>query len=99
MNYMTKKQVLNAVQKHFLISEEQGEVFGVFLKGSQNYVDDKFHESSDVDTVAVLIPSFKILLAAATAAVSLRIPESAEIVPFGKIWILSAASQPKNFPK
>lgn len=59
MNYMTKKQVLNAVQKHFLISEKKGEVFGVFLKGSQNYVDDKFHESSDVDTVAVLIPSFE----------------------------------------
>lgn len=59
MNYMTKKQVSNAVQKHFLIAEEKGEVFGVFLKGSQNYVDDKFHESSDVDTVAVLIPSFE----------------------------------------
>lgn len=58
MNYLTRELVQSRVEEHYEELSKQGELFAVFLKGSQNY-SDKFHESSDVDTVAVFMPNFE----------------------------------------
>lgn len=67
--YKTKKDLQKRVAEHYkhiethCETESLGELFGVFLEGSQNYVDELFFEESDVDTLAVVVPSKeKILL-------------------------------------
>lgn len=58
--YITDKSVQQRVQEHYnelkkIIPEEQ--IVGVFLQGSQNYGLE--YEGSDVDTKAIILPSFK----------------------------------------
>lgn len=66
--YKTKADLHQRVAEHYKHLEdvceknELGEVFGVFLEGSQNYVDELFFPDSDVDTVAVVMPSKRNLL-------------------------------------
>ena len=60
MSYLTDKDIQNRVQEHYnelkkIVSEEQ--IVGVFLQGSQNY--GLGYEGSDVDTKAIVLPSFK----------------------------------------
>lgn len=57
MNYLTKQQVQERVVALYEHSFKYGEVYGVFLKGSQNYTTNLFHENSDVDVVAVIMPT------------------------------------------
>lgn len=60
MSYLTDKDVQKRVQEHYnelkkIIPEEY--IVGVFLQGSQNY--DLGYEGSDVDTKAIVLPSFE----------------------------------------
>lgn len=57
MNYMTKESIQNRLNEHYEIAKSQGEVFAVFLQGSQNYITDKFFENSDVDSKGIFIPT------------------------------------------
>lgn len=61
MNYMTKESIMNRLQEHYEYAENRanGEVFAIFLQGSQNYIDDKFFENSDVDSRAIFLPNMK----------------------------------------
>lgn len=61
MGYMTKEEIMNRLSEHYEIAKVKGkgEIFGIFLQGSQNYIDDLFFEDSDVDSRAVYIPNFK----------------------------------------
>lgn len=61
MNYMTKESIMKRLQEHFDIAEKAnlGEVFAIFLQGSQNYIDDLYFEGSDVDSRAIYLPSVK----------------------------------------
>ena len=58
MNYMSKESIMNRLQEHYDIAkkEDSGEIFAIFLQGSQNYVDDLFFEGSDVDSRAIYLP-------------------------------------------
>lgn len=62
MNYLTKQQVQERVTELYEHSSQYGEVYGVFLKGSQNYTTNLFHETSDVDVVAVIMPTKRDIL-------------------------------------
>ena len=57
--YKSKEDLNNRLREHYKATTKvaKHEVFGVFLQGSQNYIDDKFLESSDVDSRALLLPS------------------------------------------
>ena len=57
--YKSKEEINNRLQEHYAATKKlaSNEVFGVFLQGSQNYIDDKFLESSDVDSRALFLPS------------------------------------------
>lgn len=60
MSYLTDKDVHNRVQEHYnelkkIMPEEQ--IVGVFLQGSQNY--GLGYKGSDVDTKAIVLPTFK----------------------------------------
>lgn len=57
--YMTKESIMNRLKEHYNAVESSAdqELFGIFLRGSQNYIDTKFLETSDVDSVAVLLPT------------------------------------------
>lgn len=59
MSYMTKESIMNRLHEHYEEAEKKGELFGVFLRGSQNYIDDLFLEGSDVDSLAVYLPNKK----------------------------------------
>lgn len=59
MSYMTKDAIMERLKEHYKIAEQKGELFGVFLQGSQNYIDDLFFEGSDVDSRAIYIPNKK----------------------------------------
>lgn len=52
---------MERLQEHYDYAEHRGngEIFAIFLQGSQNYVDDMFFESSDVDSRAIYIPSVR----------------------------------------
>lgn len=52
---------MNRLQEHYELAKEKGdgEIFAIFLQGSQNYVDDLFFEGSDVDSRAIYLPSMK----------------------------------------
>lgn len=56
--YKSKEDLNNRLQEHYEATKKlsKDEVFGVFLQGSQNYIDDKFLDSSDVDSRALLLP-------------------------------------------
>jgi len=55
--YKNKQDVKDRVQEHYDILIEKGyEVVGVFLNGSQNY--ELEYKGSDVDTKAIILPSF-----------------------------------------
>lgn len=62
--YNTKEDLQKRVEEHYnhIENHYQLELFGVFLEGSQNYVNDLFFKDSDVDTIAVVIPSKEDLL-------------------------------------
>lgn len=62
MNYLTKQQVQERVTALYEHSSQYGEVYGVFLKGSQNYTTNLFHGTSDVDVVAVIMPTTRDIL-------------------------------------
>lgn len=57
MEYMTKESIQNRLNEHYEIAKTQGEVFAVFLQGSQNYITDKFFKNSDVDSKGIFIPT------------------------------------------
>lgn len=60
MNYMTKKDINKRIKEHSeIISKQEQNIFGVFLQGSQNYIDDLFSEDSDVDSRAIFVPNFR----------------------------------------
>lgn len=61
MSYMNKKSIMNRLQENYEFAKDKanGEIFAIFLQGSQNYIDDKFLEESDVDSRAVYIPNKK----------------------------------------
>lgn len=59
MSYMTKDEIMKRLQEHYDEASKQGEVFGVFLQGSQNYINDLFFEGSDIDSRAIYIPNKK----------------------------------------
>lgn len=55
--YLTKKSIQRRIEEH--AKEIQSEFFGIFLQGSQNYIDDLFYKGSDVDSRAILLPNKK----------------------------------------
>lgn len=60
MSYLTDKEIHNRVKEHYeelkkIIPEDK--IVGVFLQGSQNY--GLGYEGSDVDTKAIVLPSFE----------------------------------------
>lgn len=57
--YLNKKEIKNRLQEHYDAIKTKGDLFGVFLKGSQNYVEDLFLPESDIDTIAVFVPNEK----------------------------------------
>lgn len=60
MNFHTKEWIMEQVKRHYeelLKLYPEDRVLGVFLQGSQNYGLD--YEDSDVDTKAIIIPSFE----------------------------------------
>lgn len=61
LNYMTKKSIMDRLQEHYNIAKEKenGEIFAIFLQGSQNYINDFFSEDSDVDSRAIYLPKMK----------------------------------------
>lgn len=59
MTYSSKEEIMSRLQEHYDRASEEGELFGVFLQGSQNYIDDLFFKGSDVDSRAVYIPDTK----------------------------------------
>lgn len=61
MNYMSKEAIMDRLQEHYEYAEDKanGEIFAIFLQGSQNYIDDKFLENSDVDSRAIYLPNMK----------------------------------------
>ena len=56
-----EEKIQNRVQEHYDYIKDEYEVVGVFLQGSQNYGLDVYDENymSDVDTKAILLPSFE----------------------------------------
>lgn len=52
---------MDRLQEHYDCAEDKGngEIFAIFLQGSQNYVDDMFFYSSDIDSRAIYIPSLR----------------------------------------
>lgn len=56
-----EEKIQNRVQEHYDYIKDKYEVVGVFLQGSQNYGLDVYDETymSDVDTKAILLPSFE----------------------------------------
>lgn len=56
-----EEKIQNRVQEHYDYIKDKYEVVGVFLQGSQNYGLDVYDENymSDVDTKAILLPSFE----------------------------------------
>lgn len=62
--YKSKEAIQERVQEHYTHAEgsADGELFGVFLIGSQNYVKDLFLSDSDIDTWAIYLPNLKDLV-------------------------------------
>ena len=62
--YMTKESIHNRLKEHYEAAKAASdrEIFGIFLQGSQNYVDDRFFTGSDVDSRAVYIPELDDLI-------------------------------------
>lgn len=54
--YMTKDSIMQRLKEHYEIASQEGELFAIFLQGSQNYIEDRFFENSDVDSRAVYLP-------------------------------------------
>ena len=61
MNKNREEFIQKRVQEHYDEIKDKYEVVGVFLQGSQNYELDVYDEEykSDVDTKAIIVPSFK----------------------------------------
>ncbi len=59
MNYMTKQSILDRLEEHYRVAEKYGDVFGVFLQGSQNYTDKLNDPESDLDSTALIVPDFQ----------------------------------------
>lgn len=57
--YETKVKVQGRISEIYNFLKKDNQLFGVFLKGSQNYMGDFILEDSDVDTVAVFMPTEK----------------------------------------
>lgn len=59
--YKSRESIQERLKEHYNHAENKsdGELFGVFLQGSQNYVKDSFLSDSDVDTWAVYLPSLR----------------------------------------
>lgn len=57
--YMTKGAIMTRLNEHYEIAKEDRdvEIFGIFLQGSQNYINERFFANSDVDSRAIYIPS------------------------------------------
>lgn len=55
--YLTKKSIQKRIEEH--AKEIKSEFFGIFLQGSQNYIDDLFYKSSDIDSRVILLPNKK----------------------------------------
>lgn len=81
-NYMTKESLNKRIAEHYEKASEFGTLYGVFLKGSQNYIDDLFFEGSDVDSVAVIIPTEEqILLGKETRSATHTLENGEQITP------------------
>lgn len=52
---------MDRLKEHYEIAEKngKGEMFAIFLQGSQNYIDDLFFEGSDIDSRAIYLPNIK----------------------------------------
>lgn len=78
MSYMTKEAINERLQEHYDEASKRGELYGVFLQGSQNYIDDLFFINSDVDSRAVYIPSKKDIFLGRDISTSELILENSE---------------------
>lgn len=78
--YMNKESIMNRLQEHYEYAENKanGEIFAIFLQGSQNYIDDKFSESSDVDSRAIYLPSIKDICLEKDVSMSVAILDNGE---------------------
>ena len=54
--YKNKKDIKKRLKVHLEKSGKKGEYFGIFLKGSQNYMKE-FNVNSDVDSVVIYVPN------------------------------------------
>lgn len=56
MSYLTKEDVQNRLQEHYNYIKDKYEVVCIMVQGSQNY--NLNYEGSDVDTKAIILPTF-----------------------------------------
>lgn len=77
-NMRDEKKIFDRLKSDFNLLTEKGyEVVGVFLQGSQNY--DVDYEESDIDTKAILLPSFEdFLLNRKLISTTLELPPTNE---------------------
>lgn len=56
-----EEYIMNRLQEHYNEIKDKYEVVGLFLQGSQNYELDIYDDDykSDIDTKAIILPSFK----------------------------------------
>lgn len=59
--YKSREDIKSRVKEHYNHAESgnKGELFAVYLQGSQNYVKDLYLEESDVDTKAIYLPDIR----------------------------------------
>lgn len=55
MNYMNKESIMDRLREHYEFAQKDitGNIFGIFLQGSQNYINELFSKDSDVDSRAI----------------------------------------------
>lgn len=61
MNYMNKESIMDRLREHYEFAQKDitGNIFGIFLQGSQNYINELFSKDSDVDSRAIYVPRKK----------------------------------------
>lgn len=57
--YKTKEEIMKRIHEHKEAVEDQGQLFGIFLQGSQNYSNVINDIESDIDTKAIFLPTFE----------------------------------------
>lgn len=92
---MNKDRIMNQLQQHLDAVRESGQDWlGIFLQGSQNYGLD--YESSDIDTKAIVLPSFSDFVLTHKPISTTHIMENDEHVDFKDIRLMFECIRKQN---